>query len=328
MVVNQAPLAEDVDAHARAEAGDRASAGPTASHPRGLRSLAEAPVAKRWRPSGSLHPPPVEDTDAVASASLAARPEPVMGRSARAPSSNMRLMTDGDENAYDAFAQAYAKSNESNAWNAHYERPAILRLVGDVAGRRVLDAGCGAGAHTAALVERGGQVIGVDSSAGLLAIAADRLQGAARFEQADLRDPLPFDDRSFDVVMASLVMHYLPDWAPTLREFHRVLVSNGRLIISTHHPFMDHALAGGDDYFATYDFVEEWRKGDHPVRMRFWHRPLSAMTRALHDADFTLDAIDEPQPDPAVRELDPDAWLSLTTEPRFIFFVTTAAPGG
>jgi hypothetical protein len=31
--------------------------------------------------------------------------------------------------------------------------------------------------------------------------------------------------------------------------------------------------------------------------------------------------------DPAVRKLDPDAWLSLTTEPRFIFFATTAAPG-
>lgn len=234
-------------------------------------------------------------------------------------------MTDGDENAYDEFALAYAKSNESNAWNAYYERPAVLGLVGDVAGQRVLDAGCGAGAHTAALVERGAQVIGIDSSAGLLAIAANRLHGAARFEHADLRDRLPFDEGSFDVVLASLVMHYLPDWAPTLREFHRVLTSSGRLIISTHHPFMDHALAGGDDYFATYDFAEQWRTGDHVARMRFWHRPLSAMTRALHEAGFTLDALDEPQPDPAVRELDPDAWRSLTTEPRFIFLAATAA---
>jgi len=59
--------------------------------------------------------------------------------------------------------------------------------------------------------------------------------------------------------------------------------------------------------------------------MRFWHRPLSAMTRALREAGFTLDALDEPQPDPAVRELDPDAWRSLTTEPRFIFLTATAA---
>lgn len=233
-------------------------------------------------------------------------------------------MTGGAENSYDSFASAYAESNERNAWNAYYERPAALALVGEVAGRRVLDAGCGAGAHTAALVERRAAVTGIDSSAGLLAIAAKRLDGRARFHQADLRDPLPFADRSYDVVLASLVMHYLPDWTATLREFHRVLVPRGRLIISTHHPFMDHTLAAHGDYFAIYDFTEEWRKGEHVVRMRFWHRPLSAMTRALREADFTLDVVDEPQPDQAVRELDPRAWRSLTTEPRFIFFAAIA----
>jgi ubiquinone/menaquinone biosynthesis C-methylase UbiE len=57
---------------------------------------------------------------------------------------------------------------------------------------------------------------------------------------------------AFDDVTASLVLHYLRDWGPALREFRRVLQPAGRLIISTHHPFMDHALAGGTDYFATY----------------------------------------------------------------------------
>lgn len=68
---------------------------------------------------------------------------------------------------YDAFAAGYARDNERNPWNAHYERPAVLRLVGDAAGRRVLDAGCGAGALSAALVERGA-VVGVDHSSALL----------------------------------------------------------------------------------------------------------------------------------------------------------------
>jgi len=230
-----------------------------------------------------------------------------------------------DDNDYDAFAHAYADSNETNAWNAGYERPAVLALVGDVAGRRVLDAGCGAGAHSAALVARGAEVTGVDSSAALLAIAADRLQDVAAFRHADLREPLPFDAGSFDLVLASLVMHYMPDWGPTLREFRRVLAPGGRFVMSTHHPFMDHQLGGGKDYFATYDFTEDWRRGDHVVRMRFWHRPLGAMTRALTEAGFTLDALEEPQPDPSVRRLDPEAWLSLTTEPRFVFFAATAA---
>jgi hypothetical protein len=59
----------------------------------------------------------------------------------------------GPESDYDAFAAAYAQDNERNPWNAHYERRAVLRLVGDAAARRVFDAGCGAGAPSVAIVD-------------------------------------------------------------------------------------------------------------------------------------------------------------------------------
>jgi hypothetical protein len=81
------------------------------------------------------------------------------------------------------------------------------------------------------------------------------------------------------------------------------------------------ARADGDDYFAIYEHSEDWELGGRSARMRFWHRPLSDMTRALNDVGFMLGRIEEPAPDPALCELDPDAWRSLTTEPRFIFFV-------
>jgi SAM-dependent methyltransferase len=232
-------------------------------------------------------------------------------------------MSRSTANDYDAFAAAYAADNEANAWNAHYERPAMLRLAGSVGGRRVLDAGCGAGALSAELAARGAAVVGIDASRALLELAAERLGGTAELRHGDLRDPLPFGDGAFDVVAASLVMHYLRDWNPTLREFHRVLGPGGRLVISTHHPFMDHALAGGSDYFATYDFAETWQRGHDRVHMRFWHRPLTAMTAAITSAGFSLETIEEPAPDPVVRTLDPDAWASLTTQPRFIFFAAT-----
>lgn len=226
-----------------------------------------------------------------------------------------------DDNDYSVIARAYADKVEGNAWNAYYERPAVLRLVGDVAGQRVLDAGCGSGLHAEALVDRGAAVIGIDASAGLLSLATERLGGRARFEHADISEPLPFKDASFECVLAALVMHYLRDWKPTLAEFHRVLVPDGRLVISTHHPFMDHTLADGEDYFATYQLNEEWELGGRVASMRFWHRPLSEMTGALNDAGFALDRIEEPAPDPAVRDVDPEASQSLTTEPRFIFFL-------
>lgn len=188
-------------------------------------------------------------------------------------------------------------------------------------GNRYLDAGCGPGHHAEALADRGAIVTGIDTSEGLLSIATELLCGRASLKRASLSEPLPFEDASFDCILASLVMHYLRDWEPTLVEFHRVLAPNGRLVISTHHPFMDHAIAHGNDYFATYQFDEEWKLGEGIASMSFWHRPLSAMTRALNDSGFALDRIEEPAPDPVVRNLDPEAWQSLTSEPRFIFLV-------
>lgn len=224
------------------------------------------------------------------------------------------------ENDYDAFAAAYQADNENNAWNAYYERPAILTLAGDVAGLRVLDAGCGGGAHAAALIDRGAILTGIDASAGLLDIARRRLEGRARLLLADLNQPLPFEDGSFDLIVASLVMHYLPDWSQPLSEFGRVLSDGGRLVFSTHHPFMDHEFASQDNYFETYNFSETWQRGDKAVTMRFWHRPLHAMFDALKSAGFQIDILSEPQPDPQVRTLFPDAYRSLTTKPRFLFF--------
>jgi hypothetical protein len=46
-------------------------------------------------------------------------------------------------NDYDSFAEAYSAETEANLLNGYYARPAILDLAGDVAGRRILDVGCG-----------------------------------------------------------------------------------------------------------------------------------------------------------------------------------------
>lgn len=227
-------------------------------------------------------------------------------------------------NAYDDMAGAYAESNSTNAFNGLYERPAALALLGDVAGQRVLDAGCGPGLHAAELVAKGATVTGLDSSAGLLAEARRLLGSGTALHLADLAEPLPLPDNAFDAVLASLVMHYLEDWVPTLREFHRVLVPGGRFVMSTHHPAMDHPLSGRDDYFETYQWSEVWRQGDQDVTMRFWHRPLHAMTDALTAGGFQLDVLSEPQPVPAARELFPDDWAVLTTQPRFLFFAAHA----
>ena len=141
-------------------------------------------------------------------------------------------------NGYDSIAEGYTAENESNLINGYYGRPAILNLAGDVAGRRILDAGCGSGPIAAALRDRGAIVTGFDSSAGMLELARRRL--GAGFRSAPGRawpDPLPFPDDTFDDVIASSVLHYLEDWTGPLAEVRRVLKPGGRLIAAVEHPF-------------------------------------------------------------------------------------------
>jgi len=112
-------------------------------------------------------------------------------------------------NDYDSFAEAYTASNETNLLNAYYERPAMLALAGDVAGRRILDAGCGAGPLFAALRDRGAIVTGIDKSAGMVGLARRRLGDDADLQVAELGRPLPFPDDTFDDVTASLPRRHL-----------------------------------------------------------------------------------------------------------------------
>jgi SAM-dependent methyltransferase len=248
-----------------------------------------------------------------------------MDRGTDMPETPARPAYSAQANDYDGFAEAYAADNESNIQNAYYERPAMLALAGDVTGRRILDAGCGAGPLSAALRDRGADVTGVDASAGMVALARRRLGDDVDLRVADLGDPLPFADGVFDDVVASLVLHYLEDWGPTLAEMRRVLRPGGRLIASVQHPFTDYAIQDPrPDYFATTSYTSEFTFSGQSVPLRFWRRPLHAMTDAFTAAGFRLCVISEPQPDPAARELFPDEFHALSTRIGFLFFVLEA----
>lgn len=231
-------------------------------------------------------------------------------------------------NDYDSFAEAYSAETENSLVNAYYERPAMLALAGDVAGRRILDAGCGSGPLSAALRDRGAVVTGIDASAGMLALARRRLGDDVALSLVDVDDRLPFADGAFDDVVASLLLHYLEDWGPTLAEFRRVLRPGGRLIASLDHPFVAYTIQDPrPDYFATTSYTFNWTFDGHPVPMRFWRRPLHAMTDAFTTAGFRIAVISEPPPDPAARELYPDDFLGLSTRTTFLFFVVEVPTG-
>ena len=137
------------------------------------------------------------------------------------------------EVGYAAWAESYdAPGNVTVA----LEEETVHALLAELpAGSSVLDAGCGTGRHTAFLAGNGHDVVGIDSSPEMLAIAAAKVP-AARFELADL-ERIPLPDRSMDAAVCGLVLSHARDIRPGVTELARVLRPGGRLVISNPHPF-------------------------------------------------------------------------------------------
>ncbi|HTD36947.1 MAG TPA: class I SAM-dependent methyltransferase [Candidatus Limnocylindrales bacterium] len=217
------------------------------------------------------------------------------------------------------LAASYARVTAANAANAAYERPAVRALLGEVRGLDVLDAGCAAGEHSAWLVENGARVVAVDGSEAMVRLARERLDraGGARVLQADLAEPLPFADASFDVVLSSLTLHYLADWSGPFGELARVLRGGGRLVFSIHHPFM--TAADVADYHGVSLIEETWKGfAERPVPVRFYHRPLQRVLDDVLGAGFTLRGVVEPQPTAEADARDPQLAARFRTEPGFL----------
>ena len=93
--------------------------------------------------------------------------------------------------AYAGFADRYDAFAPTKPYNALHERPATLSLLGDVAGLRVLDAGCGSGICSEILARRGAAVHGVDVTPEMLELARRRCAGlAVELTLGDLMQPL------------------------------------------------------------------------------------------------------------------------------------------
>lgn len=231
-------------------------------------------------------------------------------------------MTDTD---YDLFAEAYVAQSESGLFNRYYEQPATLRLAGDVAGHRVLDAGCGAGPLMESLRAKGASVAGFDRSAAMIDFARRRLGTDAELRVADLADPLPYGDREFDDVFCSLALHYLQDWSGPLSEFRRVLKPGGRVFISVNHPAAYAIEYPDGNYFGITKHTEDYEMDGQTVYLTFWHRPLHAMADAFTAAGLRITAISEP---PVAPDTPPDlipAGFEGKSFIGFLFFALEAA---
>ena len=214
-----------------------------------------------------------------------------------------RRWWDADADDYQAEHGAFL-GDVDFVWCPEGLREADAALLGPVAGRRVLELGCGAASAGRWLVTQGARAVALDLSAGMLrhAVRAAADTGVrVPLVQADAL-ALPFPDGTFDVVCTAFgAVPFVADSAAVMREVFRVLRPGGRWVFSITHPmrwiFLDDPGEGGlvavHSYFDRRPYVEHDATGE-PTYVE-QHRTLGDRVRELVAAGFQLRDLVEPE---------------------------------
>lgn len=222
----------------------------------------------------------------------------------------------GRQPQYELFADEFAEHARDGLYNAHYDRPTCLALLGDVAGKRVLDAACGPGLYAEELLRRGANVVGFDQSRRMVDICRNRA-GQGEFRVHDLGDPIGWlPDASVDLALCALAIEYVDDRVAALSELRRVLRPGGALVLSRQHPTGDWLHHGGS-YFDVRVVQETWSKG---WSVRYWLAPLQTTCEEIYQAGFLIERLVEPRPAPEAAAIDPEDYERLNREPGFLAF--------
>lgn len=212
--------------------------------------------------------------------------------------------------AWNRISSGYQAEHQIPVDAAHYgpflPSEAELGLLGDVAGLRILELGCGGGQCSIAFARQGASAVGIDLSDEQIAFAR-RLaveQGVhVRFEQGDAADLSRFAAASFDLVFSAYALQYVPAIEQCLAEAARVLAPGGRLAFSLDHPlrevFWDEdadedSLVAVRSYWRRGPMEWQWTGGE--ARMRSFHRTVGDWVDLLHGAGLQVQRIVEPEP--------------------------------
>jgi malonyl-CoA O-methyltransferase len=210
----------------------------------------------------------------------------------------------GIAGAYDAWAAVY----DTDANRTRDLAATVLRRAPvNVAGRRVLEIGCGTGANTEWLAERSASVLAVDFSGEMLRRAEARVRAeTVRFVAHDLRSAWPLPDGSVEVVIAMLVLEHVESLLPVFAESARVLASGGEVFVSELHPMRQ--LAGQQAEFAH-------PKTREPVRVPAFLHETSEYVNAGLAAGFEVTHLGEWR-DPEAPRPAPPRLLSVSFRRR------------
>jgi len=230
-------------------------------------------------------------------------------------------MDDTPQNIYDNpdFLAGYAQLERfGSGWTKAAEHAHFMRLLPDVSRKRVLDLGCGMGQLAQHLATAGAaQVIAVDISERMLALAAAEHAHPRVTYQREAIERAAFPPGRFDLVVSSLAVHYIEDYGELMRRVASWLTPGGALVYSTEHPIytaIDPATGWTLDENGQRLHWALDRYGDEGWRAQRWfvdgvrkyHRTVATLVNGLVDAGLIVERVLEPVPDAATLARRPD----------------------
>ena len=231
-----------------------------------------------------------------------------------------------DDPAFFAGYSEFPRSREGLAGTSEW--PAFEAMLPAIAGKRVLDLGCGFGQLSRWLAEAGAAaVLGLDLSERMLAEAEARTNDArVAYDRADL-ETLELDGQGFDLVVSSMALHYVEDFGRIVATVYQALAAGGDLVFSVEHPIYAAraepewvTAADGRRAFAIADYLVEGRRvtnwvADGVVK---YHRTMATMLNALRAAGFELSAVNEWKPSDDQLADHPEWRETELTRPMFL----------
>lgn len=233
------------------------------------------------------------------------------------PRPSRRASRPRPQNVYDdpAFLAGYSGLERFGpGWRGAVEMDDLLGLLPPVAGARVLDLGCGLGQLARYLAEAGAaEVRGLDVSARMLALAEPHPR--VHLEQRAIEDAR-FPPARFELVVSSLAVHYVADYAELMRRIATWLVPGGSLVYSAEHPIFTARLpdlgwttdaVGGRTGWALDHYADEGARTEHwfVEGVRKYHRTLASLINGVIEAGLQVERVVEPVPSAARVRMRP-----------------------
>ncbi len=237
------------------------------------------------------------------------------------------------QNIYDNaefFNSYFDLRQKGDNFNVLLEQPAMMELLPDVKGKRILDLGCGFGDNCIDFINRGAKsVVGIDISEKMLAVASKE-NANSKIEYLNMSmDEIGTLDDDFDLVYSSLAFHYIENFDELMSNVYDRLNSGGVILFSQEHPFIT-ATIDGKGHFnrdengvpISYTFSNYCQRGR---RMSTWfvegvekyHRTIGDILTTIASSGFCIEKVVEPVPSEDALKVRPALKKELL-KPNFL----------